>query len=82
MVSLVSNHDYALLEGLLSKSNRPVDMIMDSDVDKIVDLDVSQEIKGDNDSDSSQDDDDERLVDVSFIVYNSDVYEEIEKGLG
>lgn len=57
-------------------------MIMDSDVDKIVDLDVSQEIKGDNDSDSSQDDDDERLVDISFIVYNSNVYEEIEKGLG
>ena len=55
-----------------------MDRTVDRDVDKIVDLDVSQEIEDDNGSDSSKDDDEERLVDVPFVEYNSNVDEEIQ----
>lgn len=54
-----------------------LDIAVDRDVYKIVGLDASQEIKGDNDSDSSKYDDEESLVDVPFIEYNSNVDVEI-----
>lgn len=54
-----------------------LDIAVDRDVYKIVGLDASQEIKGDNDSDSSKYDDEESLVDAPFIEYNSNVDVEI-----
>lgn len=69
-----------LPEALLADSNWDGDRAVDKDVDEAqaINLDIDQDNFSDNTSESSKDNE-ETLVDVPFIEYNSDADEEIQE---